>query len=75
MADEFSFKIEEKIGVISTQKSGWNLELNFVSWGQYAPKYDIRTWDPQHEKMGKGITLKKEELKSLRDILNGMNLD
>lgn len=24
--------IKKNIGVLSTSKSGWNLELNFVSW-------------------------------------------
>lgn len=64
--------IQRKIGVVSTSKSGWNLELNFVSWGGRPPKYDIRSWDPEHQKMGKGVTLTKEELSSLKNILNGM---
>lgn len=29
------------------------------------PKYDIRDWTPNHEKMGKGTTLTKEELNLL----------
>ena len=70
----FSFKITESIGVISTAKSGWTTELNLVSWSERAPKYDIRPWDPNHDKMGKGITLSKEELKALKDLLNQMDL-
>ncbi|WP_177528704.1 YdbC family protein [uncultured Treponema sp.] len=75
MADDFSFSIEQKFGVLSTSKKGWNLELNSVSWGGRPAKYDIRSWDAEHAKMGKGVTLTKEELKALRDILDGMNLD
>ncbi|MBO5099767.1 MAG: YdbC family protein [Treponema sp.] len=73
MADDFSFSIEDKLGVISTSKSGWNLELNLISWGGRPAKYDIRSWDPEHKKMGKGITLTKEELSSLRELLNSIN--
>lgn len=75
MADDFSFSIEQKFGVLSTSKKGWNLELNSVSWGDRPAKYYIRSWDAEHAKMGKGVTLTKEELKALRDILGGMNLD
>lgn len=73
MVDDFSFSIEDKLGVISTSKSGWNLELNLISWGGRPAKYDIRSWDPEHKKMGKGITLTKEELSSLRELLNSIN--
>ena len=43
MADDFSFSIEKNLGVISQGKGGWNLELNFVSWGGRPAKYDIRS--------------------------------
>lgn len=45
-----------------------------MSWNDKEPRYDIREWSPEHEKMGKGITLSKDELRTLRDLLNGMNL-
>jgi len=75
MADDFSFKIEQNLGVISQGKGGWNMELNMVSWGDRPAKYDIRSWSAEHDKMGKGITLTKEEVSSLRTILDGMNLN
>ncbi len=65
--------IEKELGVISESKSGWKLELNLVSWNGRPAKYDIRSWDSKHEKMGKGVTLTKEELSTLKDILNGMS--
>lgn len=72
MADDFSYTIEQNIGVIATQKSGWTLELNLISWGGRPAKYDIRPWSPDHEKMGKGVTLTKEELDSLKTLLSNL---
>lgn len=70
MADEFSFQITEQLKVISTSKSGWTLELNKVSWGGRPAKYDLRSWAPDHQKMGKGITLTDKELEALKTALN-----
>ncbi|WP_089866299.1 YdbC family protein [Clostridium cochlearium] len=67
-------EIKETLGVISESSKGWTKELNLISWNGRDPKYDLRYWAPEHEKMGKGITLSKEELKELRDMLNKMNL-
>ena len=75
MADDFSFEITQPLGVISEGKGGWNLELNMVSWGGRPAKYDIRSWSPDHQKMGKGLTLTKEELLSLRNTLASLPLD
>ena len=69
MADDFSFQITEKVGEISVSKTGWTLELNKVSWNGGAPKYDLRDWAPDHEKMGKGITLTEEEAQKLKELL------
>ena len=74
MAKEFSYEIVEEIGVLSQNSRGWQKELNLVSWNGNPPKFDLRDWAPDHEKMGKGITLAREELKSLRELLNGMDL-
>nr|WP_257721659.1 PC4/YdbC family ssDNA-binding protein [Erysipelothrix larvae] len=45
-----------------------------MSWNDREPKYDIRDWAPEQEKMGKGVTLSVEELKKLKEILNEMEL-
>ncbi len=74
MADDFSFEIVEKLGILSETKGGWTVELNTVSWGGRPPKYDIRSWSPDHQKMGKGITLSTEELAGLKKLLAGMTL-
>lgn len=73
MAEDFTPpEIKEKLGILSTTKGGWTTELNFISWNGRAPKYDIRSWDPNHEKMGKGITFTKDELSALKKLLNTM---
>ena len=64
MAD-FNYEIVEHIGVISEGSRGWRKELNLVSWNNNEPKYDIRDWAPDHEKMGKGITLNADEMHTL----------
>ncbi|MBF8984659.1 YdbC family protein [Lutibacter sp. B2] len=73
MAD-IKYEIKESISNISESGKGWTKELNLISWNGREPKYDLRDWAPEHEKMGKGITLSQEELKSLRDVLNKMEL-
>lgn len=67
---EIKFEIIEHIGVISESAKGWTKELNLISWNGKEPKYDLRDWDPNKEKMGKGITLTKDELDSLKKLLN-----
>lgn len=68
MAD-ITFDVMKHYGVISEEKTGWKKEVNLVSWNGRPPKIDIRDWDPGHEKMGKGITLSKEEAQKLAEIL------
>lgn len=67
---EIKYEIINNIGVISQNSSGWKMELNRVSWSGAEPKYDLRDWAPEHEKMGKGITLTEEELRSLKAIID-----
>lgn len=70
---DVKFEIKKTVGVVSSnEKSKWQKELNLISWSGKEPKYDLRDWDPEHEKMGKGVTLTEEELKSLYDILAKM---
>lgn len=57
--------------MISESNKGWRKELNVVSFNGNAPKYDLREWAPNHEKMGKGITLTETELEALKKILIG----
>ena len=62
---EIKFEIKEEIAVPSESPKGWKKELNLISWNDGEPKYDVRDWSPNHEKMGKGVTLTEEEAKQL----------
>ena len=68
MAD-FTYDIVKEIGVLSENAKGWRKEINLISWNGAAPKYDIRDWAPDHEKMGKGVTLTEDELSALKEAL------
>ena len=71
---DIKFEITKKIGVLSKSDKGWTKELNLVSWNDREPKYDIREWSQEHDKMGKGVTLSKEELKALKQVLDKLDL-
>ncbi|MBP5252086.1 MAG: hypothetical protein J6Z17_06720 [Treponema sp.] len=74
MEGQLEKKIVESFGKLSQGKGGWTTELNLVSWGGRDAKYDIRSWSADHEKMSKGITLTKDELKELKALLDKMEL-
>ncbi len=67
---EVRFEILNVLGTISEGTKGWNKQLTRVSWDGNDPKYDIRTWSPDYEKMGKGITLSEEELRVLKALID-----
>ena len=79
---EIKYEIIKKIGVLSKSKpalsaaagSGWAKELNVISWNDRDPKYDLRDWSADGGKMGKGVTLSKEELLALKELLNTLEL-
>lgn len=68
MAD-LKYEITEYLGVIKEKKGGWKKELNLVSWAGKAPKYDVRDWSEDHQKMSKGVTLTEEELLGLYSLI------
>ena len=68
------FDIQENFGIISESSNGWTKELNLVSWNDRPAKFDIRDWDSNHDKMGKGLTLSIDELRELKRILNEIDL-
>lgn len=68
----FKFEIIKHLGSLSENLKGWKKELNLISWNGREAKYDIREWDPEHEKMGKGVTLSKEEINQLKNILSDL---
>ncbi|MCX6066942.1 MAG: PC4/YdbC family ssDNA-binding protein [Chloroflexi bacterium] len=64
----------KKIGTLSKSASGWAKEVNLISWNDRDAKYDIRDWSAGNATMGKGITLSREELLALKELLNSMEL-
>lgn len=68
--EDFRYEIIEQIGVLSESEKGWRKELNLISWNGREPKYDLRDWSEDHKKKGKGITLSKEEMEKLKNILS-----
>ena len=71
---EIKYEIIKQIGVLSKATSGWAKELNLISWNDREPKYDLRDWSPDREKMGKGVMLSREDLLALKELLNKMEL-
>jgi len=72
--EDIRCEIVMQIGVLSQARSGWAKELNLVSWDGRPPKYDIRDWSPDHSQMGRGVTLTRDELLALRDVMNQWDL-
>lgn len=70
---DIKYEIKEEIGVLSENAKGWRKEFNLISWNDAAPKYDLRDWAPDHEKMGKGVTLTAAEVKELKKLLEKNN--
>ena len=71
---EIQYEIVKENAVLSTGDSGYTKEINLISWNGKEPKYDIRSFSPNREKCGKGITLNADEaaalLKALQKELN-----
>ena len=72
---EFKYEVVETYGSLSESSKGWKKEIKLISWNQKEAKYDRREWSPDGEKMGKGVTLSKEEIINLRDLLNKLDLN
>lgn len=72
MKEEFSYEILEEVAVLSENARGWRKELNLISWNGRPPKFDLRERAPDHEKMGKGITLTNEEFAELSKTIKSM---
>ncbi|MCK5764324.1 MAG: hypothetical protein KAH05_09405, partial [Clostridiales bacterium] len=62
------YDVVKKIGVLSKSETGWQRELNVISWNERPAKYDIRDWAPDGEKMSKGITISDEEMDKLLEL-------
>ena len=66
---EIKFEIVRKLGLLSESARGWRKELNIVAWNEREPKLDIREWAEDHSRMGKGVTMTREEVGRLYEYL------
>ena len=70
--NEVTHEKVKNFGTLSVSENGWTKEFNLVSWNGAKPKYDVRDWAPDGEKMSKGITLTKQEIEVLKELLTGI---
>jgi hypothetical protein len=66
----FDCRIIKFYGILSQEIKSWNKEVNLVSWNKRPAKLDIRAWQRNHKKCGKGVTLTREEAVKLLKLLN-----
>ncbi len=66
---EIAYEIVTHYGAVGEERGGWKKELNLVSWNGRTPKLDIRDWSPDHQNMGKGVTLTREQASRLVELL------
>ena len=62
---EIQYEMVKEIAVLSAGDSGYTKEINLISWNGKEPKYDIRSFSPNREKCGKGVTLTEAEAEKL----------
>ena len=71
MAEQFKWEIKQHLAVLSrNENTGWSTEANIVSWNDGPDKLDIRAWNPEHDKMAKGVTLTEGEARILASAIN-----
>ncbi|MGT2754540.1 PC4/YdbC family ssDNA-binding protein [Streptococcus ovis] len=59
--------------MLNTNTRGWTTELNLVSWNGKPAKYEIRDWNPDHTRGGKGLTFEPQVWENLKQIIRQMN--
>ena len=75
MATKITFTIEEELGDLQVASNGWKKQLTYTSWNGRNPKFDLRSWSDDHNAMTKGLTLTKEEMVKLKEILNAIDFE
>lgn len=65
-----NYVIHKHIGNLSKANNGWIKELNFISWSNREPVYDIRTWNIDHTQYGRGVKITVKEMSALQELLN-----
>ena len=74
--DEKLFEIVEYGGQLDRRAdNGCALEVNLFAWNGGVPKIDIRSWDAEHKRMTRGITLTEDQAKKLGQMLHSRYRD
>lgn len=75
--ENFSWETIKAFGQFSEERRNYTREVNLIAWNGANPVYDIRGWrvgkDGQRHPL-KGLSLSREELIALRDILQSIDL-
>ena len=64
------WRVIEEIAILHESQAGWTKELNIISWNGDEPKYDVRWWNSDKTRLGKGFTFTAEELSKLKTIID-----
>lgn len=70
---EFEYSVLSDLGVIEEGTNGYNTEAKIISWNGGTPKLDIRKWNDETGKMGKGISISLDSVETLIDILKNVD--
>lgn len=74
---DFSFEVVKDFGEVGDTGGKWQTHLALVSFNGKEPKYDIRQWNEDMTKMGKGVQLNDGQLYDLmcmiEDVLDSKN--
>lgn len=63
---EFKFEVIEEIAELGKPTpSGWGKVLTLTKFGENQAKLDIRSWNEDFTRMGRGISLSNEEASNL----------
>jgi hypothetical protein len=69
----FNYEIKKHVSTISESCKGlYATEVNIISYNGAGTKLDIRKWNKRDDKMLKGIALNREEVRKLKEALEGL---
>ena len=68
MAEKITYDVVKNIGVIA-DNGAQETQVNMISWNHGAPKFDIRKWNVETDRMSKGISLTESEARELVKVL------
>lgn len=70
MRQAFTYEVVRELGHLGISDANrWDRLVRLVSWNGRAPKADIRQWAPSGGRMGRGVSLSREEAAVLVPLL------